>query len=73
MRSYKSSRDYGTQFGKLIVAYKKWGDRKIVEKDPINELLKLYVKFHKEMENDSTLEEQARHWFKNWRTETRKL
>lgn len=56
--------DYGTQFGKLIVAYKKWGDRKIVEKDPINELLKLYVKFHKEMENDSTLEEQARHWFK---------
>jgi len=56
--------DYGTQFGKLIVAYKKWGDREIVEKDPINELLKLYVKFHKEMENDSTLEEQARHWFK---------
>ncbi|MCG4585651.1 arginine--tRNA ligase, partial [Anaerosalibacter bizertensis] len=38
--------DYGTQFGKLIVAYKKWGDRSVIEKDPINELLKLYIKFH---------------------------
>lgn len=42
--------DMGTQFGKLIYAIKKWGDFKQIEKDPINELLKLYVKFHKEAE-----------------------
>lgn len=56
--------DYGTQFGKLIVAYKKWGDRLTIEKDPINELLKIYVKFHEEMENDSSIEDEAREWFK---------
>ncbi|WP_373738108.1 arginine--tRNA ligase, partial [Jeotgalibaca porci] len=38
--------DWGTQFGKLIVAYKKWGDVEKVEQDPIAELLKLYVQFH---------------------------
>ena len=37
--------DWGTQFGKLICAYKYWGDREVIEKDPINELLKIYVKF----------------------------
>lgn len=42
--------DWGTQFGKLIVAYKTWGDKKKVEKDPIEELLKLYVQFHDEVE-----------------------
>lgn len=55
--------DYGTQFGKLIVALKKWGDRSVVEKDPINELLKLYVKFHDEAEKNPELKEEARHWF----------
>ena len=56
--------DYGTQFGKLIVAYKKWGDRTTVEKDPINELLKLYVKFHEEAEKEVNLDDEARRWFK---------
>ncbi|MDO4711559.1 MAG: arginine--tRNA ligase [Peptostreptococcaceae bacterium] len=56
--------DYGTQFGKLIVAFKKWGDREVIEKDPINELLKIYVKFHQEAEEDPALEDEARTWFK---------
>lgn len=56
--------DYGTQFGKLIVAYKKWGSREAVEGNPIPELLKLYVKFHEEAENDPSYEDDARAWFK---------
>ncbi|WP_332645283.1 arginine--tRNA ligase [Lysinibacillus sp. 54212] len=54
--------DWGTQFGKLIVAYKLWGDQKRVQDSPIEELLKLYVKFHDEEDND--LSEQARAAFK---------
>lgn len=56
--------DWGTQFGKMIVAYEKWGDPKAVEKDPINALQALYVRFHDEAEHDSTLEDQAREVFK---------
>ena len=56
--------DYGTQFGKLIVAFKTWGDRETVEKDPIPELLKLYVKFHDVAEEKPELEDEAREWFK---------
>ena len=56
--------DYGTQFGMLISAYKKWGDREVIENDPINELLKLYVKWNKEAETDETLRDEARYWFK---------
>lgn len=56
--------DYGTQFGMLIAAYKKWGDKEVIEKDPINELLKLYVKFNAEAEKDEALKEEARYWFK---------
>lgn len=56
--------DYGTQFGMLIAAYKKWGDRDVIEKDPINELLKLYVKFNSEAEKDESLRDEARYWFK---------
>ncbi len=56
--------DYGTQFGKLIVAFKAWGDKETIEKDPINEFLKLYVRFHQEAEQDSALEEEGRAWFK---------
>ncbi len=55
--------DYGTQFGKLIVAIKMWGDRQVIEGDPINELLKLYIKFHQEAENQPELEDEARGWF----------
>src|SRR5690606_34569944 len=56
--------DYGTQFGMLIAAYKKWGDRQVIESDPINELLKLYVKFNKEAEEDESLRDEARYRFK---------
>ncbi|MDD2481403.1 MAG: arginine--tRNA ligase [Lutispora sp.] len=57
--------DYGTQFGKLISAYKRWGNDEIIEKDPINELLKIYVKFHEEAEKDPTLDDEARLYFKH--------
>lgn len=56
--------DWGTQFGKLISAYKRWGDRSVIEKDPINELLKIYVKFHEEAELRPELEDEAREYFK---------
>ena len=56
--------DWGTQFGKLIYAIKKWGDEKKIAKNPIYELNILYVKFHKEAEKDPELEEEARLWFK---------
>jgi arginyl-tRNA synthetase len=56
--------DWGTQFGKLIYAYKNWGDKGVIEKDPINELLKLYVKFHDEVEKDPEIEEKARYEFR---------
>ncbi len=56
--------DWGTQFGKMIVAYNKWGNRAEIEKNPIVELQKLYVKFHDEVANDPTLEDQARAVFK---------
>jgi len=56
--------DWGTQFGKLIVAYRLWGDKKKIEKDGIRELLRLYVKFHDEAERDENLLEQGRLWFR---------
>lgn len=55
--------DYGTQFGKLIVAYKLWGDRATIEANPIPELLKIYIKFHEEAEGNPALDEEARAWF----------
>lgn len=55
--------DYGTQFGKLIVAYKLWGNKEVVEQNPIKELLKLYVRFHEEAEKNPEMEEDARTWF----------
>lgn len=56
--------DWGTQFGKMIVAYQKWGNKEDIEKDPIDELQKLYVRFHEEEANDPTLEQQGRDAFK---------
>ena len=56
--------DWGTQFGKLIVAYKKWGSEEAVKAEPINELLRLYVDFHEAAETDKQLEDDARAWFK---------
>ena len=55
--------DWGTQFGKLIVAYKAWGSKEKVEENGINELMELYVKFHQEAEKDPDLNDQAREWF----------
>ena len=56
--------DWGTQFGKLIVAYKKWGLEEAVKANPIKELLRLYVEFHDKAETDTDLEDEARYWFK---------
>lgn len=56
--------DWGTQFGKLIVAYKKWGSKEAVEANPIQELLRLYVDFHEKAESDPSLEDEGRAWFK---------
>ena len=52
--------DWGTQFGKLIVAYKNWLDKKAYEKDPIGELEKIYVKFSDEAKINPALEDEAR-------------
>lgn len=55
--------DWGTQFGKLIVAYKTWGSKEAVERDGIAELMKLYVKFHEEADKKPELVDDARMWF----------
>ena len=55
--------DWGTQFGKLITAYKMWGNAEAVEKDGISELMRIYVKFHEEAEKDPSLNDTARAWF----------
>ena len=55
--------DWGTQFGKLIVAYKKWGSKEAVEEQGIEELMRIYVKFHDEAEKDDALNDEARAWF----------
>lgn len=56
--------DWGTQFGKLISAYKRWADEEALEKEPIKELLRIYVKFHDEAEKDPSLEDEGRMYFK---------
>jgi arginyl-tRNA synthetase len=56
--------DWGTQFGKLITAFKLWGDEEKVKQNPIKELLVLYIKFHEEAEIDPNLVVQGRNWFK---------
>ena len=56
--------DWGTQFGKMICAYKRWGDKETVEKGGVEEMTRLYVKFHEEAEKDPALEDEGRAWFK---------
>ncbi|MBQ9251636.1 MAG: arginine--tRNA ligase [Clostridia bacterium] len=56
--------DWGTQFGKMIYAYKTWGSREEVEKGGVDELTRLYVKFHDEADHDPALEDEGRAWFK---------
>lgn len=56
--------DWGTQFGKMICAYKKWGDKETVEKGGVDEMTKLYVRFNTEAQADPALEDEGRAWFK---------
>ena len=56
--------DWGTQFGKMICAYKKWGTKEQVEKGGVDAMTALYVRFHEEAEKDPALEEEGRAWFK---------
>ena len=56
--------DWGTQFGKMIVAYKKWGNHEEIEADPINKLTELYVRFHDEAKANPELEDEAREAFR---------
>jgi arginyl-tRNA synthetase len=55
--------DWGTQFGKLIVAYKMWGNEDEINAGGVKELVRLYVKFHEEAESNPSLEDVARNWF----------
>lgn len=55
--------DWGTQFGRMIVAYKKWGNKELIEKNPITELQSLYVRFHEESKTDESLEQAGRDAF----------
>jgi arginyl-tRNA synthetase len=55
--------DWGTQFGKLIVAYKKWSSKEAVEEKGIQELLDIYVKFNAEKDEHPELMDEARSWF----------
>ena len=56
--------DWGTQFGKMIYAFKAWGSRDEVEAEGVSALVKLYVRFHEEAERDESLNDAARAWFK---------
>ena len=56
--------DWGTQFGKMIAAYLKWGNKEEVEKNGVDALTALYVRFHQEAEKDPSLEDEGRLWFK---------
>ncbi len=56
--------DWGTQFGKMIAAYKLWGDRETVEKGGVDEMVKLYVRFNAEAKENPALDDQGRAWFK---------
>lgn len=56
--------DYGTQFGKLIVAYKKWSSFDAVKEGRLKELTRIYVKFHEEAKLHPELDDEARHYFK---------
>ncbi len=56
--------DWGTQFGKMIVAFRKWGDETLLKEDPVKRLYELYVRFHQEEENNPSLSDEAREAFK---------
>lgn len=56
--------DWGTQFGKIITAYKRWGSESQLNRDPIGHLFQLYVRFHEEGEKNPRLDDEGRYWFK---------
>ncbi|ARI78434.1 arginine--tRNA ligase [Halobacillus mangrovi] len=56
--------DYGTQFGKLLAAYNKWGDEQKIKANPLKQLTKIYVKFHEAASENPSLVEEGRDWFK---------
>ncbi|HBP43403.1 MAG TPA: arginine--tRNA ligase [Clostridiales bacterium] len=56
--------DYGTPFGKMITAYKRWGDKDLINKTGVDAIQDLYVRFNREAENDESLNDEARMWFK---------
>ncbi|MBR4502662.1 MAG: arginine--tRNA ligase [Clostridia bacterium] len=56
--------DWGTQFGKMIAAYKRWGDKKTVEEGGIDEMTRLYQRFNAEAKNDPSMDDEGRAWFK---------
>jgi arginyl-tRNA synthetase len=56
--------DWGTQFGKVIYAYREWADPEAMRQDPIKELLRLYVRFHEEEKINPELEDRGREWFR---------
>ncbi len=61
--------DYGTQFGILLAAYEKWGDKETINKDPIKELLNLYVRYNDLVEEEPEKMEAARDWFRRLEAE----
>ena len=56
--------DWGTQFGTLIYAYKTWGNEEALNESPLDELKRIYVKFHEEEAKDSSITDEGRKWFK---------
>lgn len=56
--------DWGTQFGRMIAAYKHWGDDEEIEREGVDALLRLYVRFHEEVADNPVLEDEGRAWFK---------
>ena len=56
--------DWGTQFGKMIAAYKRWGDHDTVAQGGVDEMVKLYVRFNSEAKENPSLNDEGRHWFK---------
>jgi arginyl-tRNA synthetase len=60
--------DWGTQFGKLLCAFDRWGSEEELERNPTAHLLSLYVRFHEEAKVDANLELEARDWFRRLET-----
>ena len=60
--------DWGTQFGKLLCAFSRWGSEEELERNPTASLLGLYVRFHEEAKTDAGLELEARDWFRRLET-----